>query len=209
VPSYWKDGTIPWISSGEVANCRIASSRENITQEGLDDSNAKLYPVGTVLIAMIGEGKTRGQSAILDIEACTNQNAAGILPDRNVIDPEYLWRWALAQYEVTRAVGRGGNQPALNGQKVRELVVPVPPMDEQRVIVKRVEDLLAVSDSMAERVDRALAALMEVDRATLTKAFRGELMPYAGLVESSNLVGPENVVVIGARSGKNSSASKA
>src|SRR5438105_12343241 len=102
-----------------------------ITKEGLERSNAKVCPRGSVLIAMIGEGKTRGQSAILDIEASTNQNVAGVIPNPSVVIAEYVWRWALAQYEVTRAVGRGGNQPALNGQKVRELVLPVPPVQEQ------------------------------------------------------------------------------
>lgn len=106
VPEYW-GGQIPWVSSGEVANCRISATREGITESGLANSNAKIFPAGTVLIAMIGEGKTRGQAAILDVEASNNQNAAGVLANVELIDPEYLWRWALAQYEVTRAVGRG------------------------------------------------------------------------------------------------------
>jgi type I restriction enzyme S subunit len=94
---------------------------------------------------MIGEGKTRGQSAILDIEAATNQNVAAILPNHEIVTSEYVWRWALAQYEVTRAVGRGGNQPALNGQKVRQLRVPVPHIDEQHEIVRQVSILMRFS----------------------------------------------------------------
>jgi type I restriction enzyme S subunit len=69
---YW-GGDIPWVSSGEIAFCRIKSTRETITKEGYDNSSVRLHPKGTVLLAMIGEGKTRGQAAILDIEACHNQ----------------------------------------------------------------------------------------------------------------------------------------
>jgi type I restriction enzyme, S subunit len=175
-PSYWQDGAIPWVSSGEVANGRISSTRELITQRGLEQSSAKLYPVGTVLIAMIGEGKTRGQAAILDIEASTNQNVAGILPNRELIEPDYLWRWALEQYETTRAVGRGGNQPALNGQKVRELVIPVPPLGEQREVTRRVDLLLSLADSITDRLETAAFSIDEVSRTVLSKAFRGDLL---------------------------------
>jgi type I restriction enzyme, S subunit len=172
--SYWKEG-VPWLSSGEVANCRISRTKETISESGLANSNAKVYPAGTVLIAMIGEGKTRGQSAILDIEASTNQNVAAVLPDTRLLSSEYLWRWALAQYEVTRAVGRGGNQPALNGQKVRELAISVPPLDEQAEIVRRVDQLLAIADALQKRLCAARERVGRSEPAILAKAFRGEL----------------------------------
>jgi len=172
---YW-NGDIAWVSSGEVANCRISATREAISQHGLNNSNAKVYPVGTVLIAMIGEGKTRGQSAILDIEACTNQNVAGILPDPSTISGEYLWRWALAQYETTRAVGRGGNQPALNSRKIRELAIGVPPLEEQAEIIRRLDQLLQLADSLASRVDAARILINQTSRAVLAKVFRGDWM---------------------------------
>lgn len=175
LPEYW-GGKIPWVSSGEVANCRISATREGITEAGLANSNAKIYPVGTVLIAMIGEGKTRGQAAILDIEAANNQNAAGVLPNAELVDPEYLWRWALAQYEVTRAVGRGGNQPALNAQKVRELIMPVPPLEEQREIVRRVDEMLRINDEVLTKVSEASSLLERTNQSALAKAFRGELI---------------------------------
>lgn len=179
VAHYW-GGDVPWVSSGEVANCRISDTRERITNHGLENSNAKLYPAGTVLIAMIGEGKTRGQAAILDIPAATNQNAAGVLVNREVLDPEFTWRWALSEYERTRAVGRGGNQPALNGQKVRELTIGIPPLDEQREIVTRVEDALGLITRIEQTIRAAENALQAAAREALARAFRGELHAEIG-----------------------------
>lgn len=175
-PGFW-DGDVPWVSSGEVANCRISATREQITESGLRHSNAKVYPRGSVLIAMIGEGKTRGQSAILDIAACTNQNVAGLVFEHPLIDPEYVWRWALAEYEHNRSGGRGGNQPALNAGKVRDFLLPLPPLDEQREIVRRLDAVLGIVDSIESRVASASARADRLNQAALAKAFRGELVP--------------------------------
>lgn len=175
-PIYW-GGSVPWVSSGEVANCRITNTTERITKKGLENSNAKLYPPGTVLIAMIGEGKTRGQSAILDIEACTNQNAAGLVFDAGFVDAEYVWLWALSEYEKNRDVGRGGNQPALNGAKVRALPLPLPPLEEQRAIAAAANKALSLITMAEARVASALSRAEKLPQAILSKAFSGELVP--------------------------------
>ncbi len=78
---YWKNGNIPWIRTTEVQNCilNIEDTKEFITETGLLKSSAKLVPKGTILLAMIGQGKTRGQVALLNFEATTNQNCATII----------------------------------------------------------------------------------------------------------------------------------
>jgi len=144
-PAYW-DGHIPWVSSGEVANCRIKNTKERITKLGIENSSTTIYPKETVLIAIIGQVKTRGQSAILDIEACTNQNVAGLVFDAGNMLPDYVWKWALSEYEQTRSGSRGGAQPALNGQKIRDLLIPVPPLAEQKRIVAKVDELMVLCD---------------------------------------------------------------
>jgi type I restriction enzyme, S subunit len=174
--SYW-DGEVPWVSSGEVANRRIGITREQITCEGLTNSNAKVYPKGTVLIAMIGEGKTRGQSAILDIDACTNQNVAGLVFEGGTVVPDFVWLWALSEYERNRAVGRGGAQPALNGEKVRALTLSLPPFEEQIEIVRRVVALFKLAGAIETRVASAITSSEKLTQAILVKAFRGELVP--------------------------------
>lgn len=174
--SFWS-GNIPWVSSGEVSNCRIRDTAEKITSAGMANSNAKLYPKGSVLIAMIGEGKTRGQSALLEIDATTNQNVACLVFDVAMIEPEFVWFWALGEYERNRSVGRGGNQPALNGAKVRALPLPLPPLEEQRVIVQRVSSLFEIADEFETRSRNALAVVEQLTPSLLAKAFRGELVP--------------------------------
>lgn len=206
--AYWNGG-VPWVSSGEVANCRIASTRETISKAGFVNSNAKMYPAGTVLIAMIGEGKTRGQAAILDIEASTNQNVAGVLPDPTIVSSEYVWRWALAQYEVTRAAGRGGNQPALNCQKVRDLAIPLPPLEEQYEIVRRVDRFLAKADILLARLTAAQGRVDLSSQAILAKAFRGDLVATEaelalskGAVHEPTAGLPERLGTLAARPGR-------
>jgi len=91
-PSYW-GGNIPWITTTEVQNCDIRESdvREYITLEGLNNSSAKLVPENTILLAMIGQGKTRGQVAVLTFQAATNQNCATIV-FKSGSDPRYFLR---------------------------------------------------------------------------------------------------------------------
>lgn len=173
---YW-GGTIPWVSSGEVRDAEIFQTRECISQAGFDHSSVRLLPVGTVLIAMIGEGKTRGQSALLSLAACINQNVAGVVVLSNYLESRYLWRWFQAQYETTRLQGNGTGPQALNCQRVREIPVNLPPLAEQREIVRRVETLLAFVDRLEARLARAQTAVDRLTPSLLAKAFRGELVP--------------------------------
>jgi type I restriction enzyme S subunit len=175
VADFWA-GEIPWVSSGEVQNHRIASTRERISQVGYNNSSVRMLPAGTVLIAMIGEGKTRGQSAILDIEACINQNIAAVVIDHGFVEPGYLWYWFQGQYEANRQAGSGSGPQALNCQHVRELPFNLPPLAEQSEIVRRVEALLKQADAIAVRYQKARTFVDKLMPAALAKAFRGELL---------------------------------
>jgi len=175
VPEYW-NGDIPWVSSGEVAFCRINATCEYITAEGLAKSSAKLNPPGTVLLAMIGEGKTRGQSAILDVAAANNQNVAAILCSETPTLPEWVFWWLKARYQETRSGGSGGAQPALNASRVKELTIPLAPLAEQHHIVTRIEALFAQADILETQVAATRRRLEQVDQAILARAFRGELV---------------------------------
>lgn len=177
-PTYWQ-GSIPWVSSGEVSFCRIKSTRETITTSGLDSSSTRLNPIGSVLLGMIGEGRTRGQAAILDIEAANNQNCAAIWVSATKTPPEYVYFWLVHQYQRTRDDGAGNNQQALNKSSVQAIPIPLPPLDEQREIVRIVDRWFAVLDDVERRVDRGLAACDRLRESLIQKAFRGELLPRA------------------------------
>lgn len=177
-PRYW-NGDIKWVSSGEVNNSRIVDTKESITQLGLDNSSTKLLPKGTVLIAMIGEGKTRGQSAILEIQACTNQNIAAIVTHPKHFSSEFLWYFLLSSYERNRSKGQGANQPALNGEKVGTINIPIPPLQEQHEIVRRIGGLLAIADQIEARYETMKQKVERLPQAILNKAFRGELVKGA------------------------------
>jgi len=171
---YW-NGSIPWISSGEVSFRRISSTREMITDDGLMNSNAKLLPPGTILLGMIGEGRTRGQAAILDINATSNQNAAAILCAPTLIPPEWLYYWLMASYENTRSSGSGGVQLALNSERVRQLPLPLAPLKQQKEIIRRIEAAFARIERAGAEAMRAAALVERLEQATLARAFRGAL----------------------------------
>jgi type I restriction enzyme S subunit len=174
-PEFW-DGTIPWVSSGEVRNNLIAETRERMTKTGYEGSSVRLLPRGSVLIAMIGEGKTRGQTAILNIEATINQNIAAVVLDHGLVASEYLWRWFQLQYEATRERGGGSGPQALNCQRVRELPFVLPPFPEQQEIVRRVEGLFALADQLEERLAKARGQVEKLTPSLLARAFAGQLV---------------------------------
>ena len=173
-PKYWS-GKIPWISSGEVRNNIIESSNECISEEGYANSSVKLLPIGTVLIAMIGEGKTRGQSAILNIEATINQNVAAIVVEHNCVLPYYIWYWLQMNYAKNREKGSGSGPQALNCQRVRELDFFVPSLKEQKEVVNILRKALAKEQQSKEAAEAVLDQIDLMKKSILARAFRGEM----------------------------------
>lgn len=175
-PSLWNGG-IPWVSSGEVAFCRIKSTRETISPAGLGNPVTRLHPPGTVLLAMIGEGKTRGQCAILDVAAASNQNAAAIRVPATPIPPEFVYRCLEQRYLSSRRESQGGNQPALNAGKVAEMRIALPPLSETAEILRRVSDALAALDDTRAMLDAEAADAARLRQSVLKAAFEGRLAP--------------------------------
>lgn len=175
IPEYW-NGDINWVSSGEVHFNTITKTKERITESGLANSSTNLHPVGTVMLAMIGEGKTRGQAAILNIVAAHNQNTAAILVSKTPCEPKYIYYFLLLNYENTRRVGSGNNQKALNKERVRALRFPFTSFEEQRVIVERIESRLSICDSVEQTIDTSLQQAEALRQSVLNQAFEGRLV---------------------------------
>ena len=148
---YYEGGNIPWILSGEVAVGNVRQAMSFITQQGLENSAAKLFPKNTVLVAMYGA--TAGQVGILRFEAATNQAVCGILPNDKFI-PEFLFYFLLAKKDELVAQATGNAQPNISQSKIKNTEVPVPPLPEQQHIVGILDKAfagLAVAVANAEK----------------------------------------------------------
>ncbi len=131
-PDYY-GGTVPFVKTAEIENNRLSSAKHYVTERAIEDYSLRLYQPGTVFMAMYGQGKTRGQVALLGIEAATTQNTAAIVPGESLL-PEFLWQFLMSRYEALRSTGFHGHLPHLNLGYVRELEIPLPPLDEQEMI---------------------------------------------------------------------------
>ena len=137
---YWDNGTIPWVKTTELQNNVLIDVDEHITEAGLAGSSAKLVPVGTILVAMYGQGKTRGMTAYLGVEASTNQACACILPSDKV-DSMFMWKYFELSYDKLRSLAQGAGQPNLNGNMIKNFQVLVPPIELQKEYVDFVHQI--------------------------------------------------------------------
>lgn len=167
-PSYW-GGDIPWVTTGEIQFNTITDTAEKITQDGLKNSSAKLFPPGTLLMAMYGQGKTRGQMAKLAIEASTNQNSAAILLNEGH-EPDFYFQYLSSQYENIRDFGHSGGVSHLNAGLLRQIPVPVAPPAEQR----RIAQILSIWDQAIAATERLLANSAKQKRKLMSTLLLGK-----------------------------------
>ena len=157
-PEYY-EGTIPWIKTGEILNEIIYETEENITQEAINNSSAKVYPKGSLIMAMYGQGMTRGRTAKLGIDATTNQACAVMYAFKEDIYPDYLWVYLMGEYNHIRPLASGNNQPNLSAEKIKNYPIIIPPLDEQIRLAKEVfalkENLKSQREEMLLRMEQA------------------------------------------------------
>ena len=153
-PEFW-GGPIPWMASGEVNQRRVSGTAERITKQGLKNSNAKAFPPGTVMLAMNGQGATRGKTCVLYIEATCNQSLAAISsgPRSN---NRFLFQVLDSAYERLRGL-TGDGRNGLNLGLIRTFRFTLPPLPEQRAIA-------AVLDSIDEAIERTEAVIAAIER---------------------------------------------
>ena len=172
---YSSKGT-PWVTSAATGQTFIHSAKEFVTKEAISAHRLKLFPVGTVIVAMYGEGKTRGQVSELAIEATINQACAAIVVDEAKVTKKYLKLALQANYLEMREMSEGGNQPNLNLSKIKEFTFPLPSPEEQTEIVRRVEKLFAYAAKLEARYTSASEHVERLTPSLLAKAFRGDLV---------------------------------
>ncbi len=167
-PEYW-GGDVPWVTTGEIQFNTITDTAEKITSAGLKNSSAKLFPPGTLLMAMYGQGKTRGQVAKLAIEATTNQNSAAILL-KDGHDPDFYFQFLSSQYENIRDFGHSGGISHLNAGLLRLITVPVAPINEQR----RIAQILSTWDQAIAKAERLLQNSLKRKRGLARDLLQGK-----------------------------------
>ena len=158
---YYDGGDIPWINSGELNNPIITSTTNYITEEGLNNSSAKLYPQNTVLVALYGA--TAGKVSLLSFEACSNQAVCGVIP-QNKIMTTYIRYYLSSLYEHFITLSSGSARDNISQDTIKNTILPIP----QEKILKE------FSDAVAPIISKIIANQKEME--TLTKQ-RDELLP--------------------------------
>lgn len=155
-PKYFEPATINWVTSGETSQDHIHETAQKVSPLALTETNLTVYPPHTLVIAMYGQGKTRGQISELLIDACTNQACAAIqLFDQDESHRYYVKYFFIKSYDDIRLLAAGGAQPNLNLGKIKETVLPLPPAAEQHRIVATVDQLMALCEQLKTRLTQA------------------------------------------------------
>ena len=129
-------GSIPWVKTAEVVGAVIQSTAEHVSEQAVEKCAMEIFPKESLLVAMYGQGLTRGRTALLGVPATTNQACAVIMPASGY-RPLYLWNLLKMSYNQLRELGRGGNQPNLNLSMIRDFSVPLPPLATQDIFIQR------------------------------------------------------------------------
>jgi len=146
---FYQNGTIPWVTSSLTSQRYIADAETKITEYALENTSLAIYPAHTLIVAMYGQGKTRGQVSELLIDATVNQACAAlgnIVVDKCLVS--YTYYFFLFNYEMLRKKAEGTSQPNLNVGKIKETLIPLPPLAEQKRIVAKLEEILPLCERL-------------------------------------------------------------
>lgn len=163
-------GTIPWVKSMEIDWGTVTATSEFLSSDGMKAARLKVYPKGSIVLALYGQGKTRGKCAVLGIDATVNQACCALVP-RDPDSTPYLFQFLKYSYHRLRSESRGGNQENLNMSIVRSFPVPMPPLEVQKRYA-------TIAESTEKHKAKQLAHLAELDTlftSLQSRAFRGVL----------------------------------
>lgn len=175
--AYWGGGHYPWLNSAVVNKDEVIEGSELVTSEALRQCHLPIVPPRSVLVALTGQGKTRGQATVLRIEATINQHLAAIICDEDHLDGEFVF-WALTgQYAALRMVsdGQGGTKGALTCDELARFPIPKPRIEVQRRIARALYEDARKIDDLMKHVDGEITLLQEFRSATITDAVLGRI----------------------------------
>jgi len=171
-PSYY-DGDIPWVKTGDLGPRRLKHASEYITELGVKNSSAKLFNRGAVAIAMYGA--TIGKTSILDFDATTNQACAVGQPIKEVTETDFLYYLLKNEKQNFIDKGKGGAQPNISQQTIKEHCIGLPPPTEQKRIVEKLDSLLAQLETIQKRLNNLPDIIKRFRQSVLAAAVSGKL----------------------------------
>jgi type I restriction enzyme S subunit len=174
---YWSGGDIPWLNSSVVNQNEVTCSDQFVTETALNECHLPMVSIGSILVGLTGQGKTRGQAVVLSVEATINQHLAFITPEPIRADSWYL-RWLFfANHSFLRAISddAGGTKGALTCEQLSELKLALPPLAEQRAIVAHIATATAKLDGLRAAAERTIALLKERRAALIAAAVTGKI----------------------------------
>lgn len=161
---YWENGTIPWVKISDFSAKHIINTQESITEQGMNCSSAKLFPKGTLLYTIFA---TIGEVGILDIDATTNQAIVGIMIKNSMVDQEYLYYYLMSLKDYVNRIGRGVAQNNINMSILRELEIPLPPIEKQ----KKISNIFIQLDKMIEQRQNQIDLIDELVKSRFIEMF--------------------------------------
>ena len=161
---YWENGTIPWVKISDFSAKHIINTQESITEQGMNCSSAKLFPKGTLLYTIFA---TIGEVGILDIDATTNQAIVGIMIKNSMVDQEYLYYYLMSLKDYVNRIGRGVAQNNINMSILRELEIPLPPIEKQ----KKISNIFIQLDKMIEQRQNQIDLIDELVKSRFIELF--------------------------------------
>ena len=170
-PKYY-NGDINWITSSATGADFVTEAETKITELALKETNCQIYPIGTLVIAMYGQGKTRGQITELMIDSATNQACAAIsiyLKDKAL--NQFIKKYFQKIYLEIRELASGGAQPNLNMQKVKDTMIALPPLEEQKEIVATIEKLFTLCNELESEINQNKTTVDNLMATVLKEAF--------------------------------------
>lgn len=169
VTAFW-DGDIPWITTAEIDGGQVTEASQYITAAGLQNSAAKWLPAGTLLIALYGQGKTRGKCAVLRIAATTNQACAGIKLKEGV-DGDFVRHNLTHRYDYIRSLSNGGSQENLSGEIVKKIRVGMPSTQEEQ---RAIADALTDADALIDSLEQLLTKKRQIKQGAMQELLTGK-----------------------------------
>lgn len=171
---FWENGTIPWLNSGSVNDKLIFEPSAYITESAFNSSSAKWIPKGALVIALAGQGKTKGMVAQLGINTTSNQSMAAIVP-KKIISSRFLYYWIDSNYENIRNMAGGDLRDGLNLEMLGNIQCPIPSSDEQKIISDFLDNETAKIDTLIDEQEKLIGLLKERRQALISAAVTGQI----------------------------------